>query len=195
MRKVHSTKTIIISRLLKILHLLLKDFPKSIAEGKHISTYDFSTLYTKLQHDDRTNNLNDIVDFAFNAKKDGNRKYLTVRNYATFWTKKKHDLNSFTTQQIKLLISHLIEETYFQVSNLLLNQCISIPMGIDPVPYWANLHLYAYEYKLNSLFLILLRKPTSKLVICCSTNVLVFPWALQCLEIIKFETPYYQFLI
>ena len=26
-------------------------------------------------------------------------------------------------------------------------QCIGIPMGIDPAPFWANLHLYSYEYK------------------------------------------------
>ena len=118
--------------------------------AKDISTFDFSTLYTKLQHDDLIKNLNEIVDFAFNGgneKKDGNRKYLTVINSSTFWSKKKRGKNSFTKQQIKLLISHLIKETYFQVGNLLLKQCIGIPMGIDPAPFWANLHLYAYEYK------------------------------------------------
>ena len=119
-------------------------------KAKDISTYDFSTLYTKLQHDGLINNLNDIVDFAFrggNEKKDGNRKYLTVINSSTFWSKKKHGKNSFTKQQIKLLVSHLIKETYFQVGNLLFKQCIGIPMGIDPAPFWANLHLYTYECK------------------------------------------------
>ena len=119
-------------------------------KAKDISTFDFSTLYTKLQHDDLINNLYDIVDFAFNGgneKKDGNRKYLTVINSSTFWSKKKRGKNSFTKQQIKLLVSHLIKETYFQVGNLLFKQCIGIPMGIDPAPFWANLHLYAYEYK------------------------------------------------
>ena len=119
-------------------------------KAKDISTYDFSTLYTKLQHDGLINNLNDIVDFAFrggNEKKDGNRKYLTVINSSTFWSKKKHGKNSFTKQQIKLLVSHLIKETYFQVGNLLFKQCIGIPMGIDPAPFWANLHLDTYECK------------------------------------------------
>ena len=118
--------------------------------AKDISTFDFSTLYTKLQHDDLIDNLYEIVDFAFNGgneKKDGNRKYLTVINSSTFWSKKKRGKNSFTKQQIKLLVSHLIKETYFQVGNLLFKQCIGIPMGIDPAPFWANLHLYAYEYK------------------------------------------------
>lgn len=117
-------------------------------KAKDISTYDFSTLYTKLPHNDLVENLNKIVDFAFqggNHDKDGNRKYLTVQGSSVFWTKKKHGKSSFTKQQIKLLTVHLIKETYFQVGNLLFHQCIGIPMGIDPAPFWANLHLYSYE--------------------------------------------------
>lgn len=117
-------------------------------KAKDISTYDFSTLYTKLPHDNLLKNLNKIVDFVFqggNHEKDGNRKYLTVQGSSVFWTKKKHGKSSFTKQQIKLLTAHLIKETYFQVGNLLFHQCIGIPMGIDPAPFWANLHLYSYE--------------------------------------------------
>ena len=117
--------------------------------ARDISTYDFSTLYTKLPHDDLIENLNYIVDFAFNGgneKKDGNRRYLTVRGSSIFWSKKKYGSSSFTKQQIKLLTSHLIKETYFQIGNLLFKQCIGIPMGIDPAPFWANLHLYSYEH-------------------------------------------------
>ena len=116
--------------------------------AKYISTYDFSTLYTKLPHEDLIKNLNEVVDFAFrggNEKKDGNRKYLTIRGSSTFWSKKKYGKSSFTKQQVKLLTSHLIKETYFQIGNLLFKQCIGIPMGIDPAPFWANLHLYSYE--------------------------------------------------
>ena len=61
-------------------------------KAKSLSTYDFSTLYTKLPHDDLVKNLNRIVDFVFeggNDKKDGNRKYLTVRGSSVFWSKKK----------------------------------------------------------------------------------------------------------
>ena len=118
--------------------------------AKEISTYDFSTLYTKLKHDDLVANLHEIVDFAFSGGKvgkGGNRKYLTVTHHSAFWSKKKRGNNSFTKSQIKLLVSHLIRETYFQVGNLLFRQCIGIPMGIDPAPFWANLHLYMYEFR------------------------------------------------
>ena len=36
---------------------------------------------------------------------------------------------------------------------MLFKQCIGIPMGIDPAPFWANLHLYAYEYKFIKLLM------------------------------------------
>ena len=31
------------------------------------------------------------------------------------------------------------------IGDKLFHQCIGIPMGIDPAPFWANLHLYSYE--------------------------------------------------
>ena len=91
-------------------------------KAKDISTYDFSTLYTKLPHDELIKNLNEIVDFAFkggNDSKDGNRKYLTIRGSTSFWSKVKHDKDSFTKSEIKLLTKHLIKETYFNFGNLL----------------------------------------------------------------------------
>ena len=116
--------------------------------ARDISTYDFSTLYTKLPHKELIDNLNKIVDFTFNggnSKKDGNRNFMTLKGSSVFWSKKKHGLSSFNILQIKLITNHLISETYFNIGNLVFKQCIGIPMGIDPAPFWANLHLYSYE--------------------------------------------------
>ena len=67
-------------------------------KGKELVTSPPMILaHTKLPHDELIQNLNDIVDFAFNGgnqKKDGNRKYLTVRRSSTFWTRTKHGKNS-----------------------------------------------------------------------------------------------------
>ena len=116
--------------------------------AKDISTYDFSTLYTKLPHDDLINNLSTIVDFAFsggNVKKDGNRRFLTVNGKSAYWTRKSHGKKSLNKKQVKQLTAHLIKETFFKIGDKLFHQCIGIPMGIDPAPFWANLHLYSYE--------------------------------------------------
>ena len=121
--------------------------------AKKISTFDFSTLYAKLPHKDLIEVLQDLVEFFFNGGRktqDGNRKYLTVRGDSCLLSRTKHGDNSFTKNKIKILLHHLISETFFTVGNRLFRQCIGIPMGIDPVPFWANLYLYHYE----SLFMM-----------------------------------------
>ena len=119
-------------------------------KAREISTFDFSTLYTKLPHDDLILVLHAMIDFAFNGgkfKNEGNRKFLTVFKNYSYWTKKSRGFNSFSRNKIKFLTTYLIKECYFQCANLILRQSIGIPMGIDPAPFWANLYLYYYEEK------------------------------------------------
>ena len=119
-------------------------------KAREISTFDFSTVYTKLPHDDLILVLHAMVDFAFNGgkfKNEGNRKFLTVFKNYSYWTKKSRGFNSFSRNKIKFLTTYLIKECYFQCANLILRQSIGIPMGIDPAPFWANLYLYYYEEK------------------------------------------------
>ena len=76
-------------------------------KAREISTFDFSTLYTKLPHDDLIRVLHEMIDFAFNGgrfKNKGSRKYLTVFNTYSYWTKKRHGFNSFTRSKIKFLV-------------------------------------------------------------------------------------------
>ena len=52
-------------------------------KAREISTYDFSTLYTKLPHDDLIRVLGEIIDFVFEGgkhTKTGNRKFLSTTN-------------------------------------------------------------------------------------------------------------------
>ena len=111
-------------------------------KAKEISTFDFSTLYTKLPHNDLTRVLNYIIDFCFDG---GDRNYLGFSNFSTFWCKKPSGKKCFSKFKLKALVKHLITNTFFEVGNLLLRQSIGIPMGIDPAPFWANLYLYYYE--------------------------------------------------
>ena len=45
----------------------------------------------------------------------------------------------------KTAINHLIKNCYFNVGNMTMKQAMSIPVEIDPAPFWANLFLYSYE--------------------------------------------------
>ena len=113
-------------------------------KAKEISTFDFSTLYTNLPHDDLLRVLNHVINFGFDG---GNRNYIGFNDYSTFWMKRKNDKKFFSKARLKSIVDHLIKITYFEVGNLLIRQSIKSPMGIDPAPFWANLYLYFYDDK------------------------------------------------
>ena len=112
--------------------------------AKCISTYDFRTLYTKIQHKDLLDELNAIIDFVFAG---GKCRYITMNSSKAFWCFSKREKICFTRSSLKLAIKHLICESYFKIGNRLFIQDIGIPMGIDPAPFWANLYLHRLEFK------------------------------------------------
>ena len=112
------------------------------ANAKSISTFDFSTLYTKLPHEDLINALKSIIDFAF---KGGNKKYIDFSYSQATWSHKPKHSKYFTKESLKRAVEHLIKSCYFEVGNKIVLQVIGIPMGIDPAPFWANLYLSKHE--------------------------------------------------
>ena len=112
--------------------------------AKTISTFDFSTLYTKIPHDKLINVLDSIIDFAF---KGGQKEYVCINwKGEAFWDSNP-DKSSiyFSKSQLKEAVKYLIENCYFTVGTILLQQIIGIPMGLDPAPFLANFFLYFYE--------------------------------------------------
>ena len=80
----------------------------SSKKAREISTFDFSTLYTNLPHQDFIRFLHNFVEFSFNSgcnDQKGYRKYLKVVATACVWTKKKRGYNSYIIQQIKIMKS------------------------------------------------------------------------------------------
>ena len=53
-----------------------------------VSTFDFSTLYTKLPHNKLLMVLNSLIDFCFDG---GESKYIIVNNYGARWVKNIKD--------------------------------------------------------------------------------------------------------
>ena len=64
---------------------------------------------------------------------------------SAYWTTQGKDNRFFTNTTLSESVSFLIENCFFKVGNSILKQCIGIPMGIDPAPFWANLFLYHFE--------------------------------------------------
>ena len=114
--------------------------------AKQISTFDFSTLYTKIPHDKLLEVLYETVDFVF---KGGTRDYIVIdeKGNASWSTKRKGYKYVFTKDLLKEAIKFLVYNSFFSFGNIILRQIIGIPMGSDPAPFFANLFLASYESK------------------------------------------------
>ena len=112
--------------------------------AKHISTFDFSTLYTKIPHDKLIYVLNKIVEFSFSG---GTRNRICVANGMAYWVKGNSKMkgNMYSLNRIKDAIKFLLSNCYFLVGSQIFRQKIGIPMGSDPAPFFANLFLFHYE--------------------------------------------------
>ena len=119
--------------------------------AKSISTFDFSTLYTKLPHDKLIKELSDVIDFVFEA---GSNKFISISKYnKAYWSKKQPKSSvSFSKNSLKKAVKHLIKNCYFTVGNVVMCQTIGIPMGIDPAPFWAKLVFVPIRTKVHDKF-------------------------------------------
>jgi len=113
--------------------------------AKSITTFDFSTLYTKIPHDKLIFVLNSLIDFCY---KHMEYKTLAVTKYGAKWVNDadRYDI-CFDCSGMKEAVAYLLSNCFFTIGNTLFRQIIGIPMGSDPAPFFANLFLYFYESK------------------------------------------------
>ncbi len=125
---------------------VLEAVKKSAARksAKCLSSFDFSTLYTKIPHDKLIYVLNNIIDFVF---KGGKRNKVSVHKSgrASWVSNAKKSSTVFDIDTIKNAVAYLINNCQFKLGNKLFRQTIGIPMGSDPAPAFANLFLFHYE--------------------------------------------------
>ena len=106
--------------------------------AKQISTFDFSTLYTKTPHDKLLDILYKVVDFVF---KGVTRDCIIINKQGcALWSSKKRiDLFIFNKSLLKEAIKFIMRNCFFSIGNITMFQVIGIPMGSDPAPFFANL--------------------------------------------------------
>ena len=107
-----------------------------------ISTYDFSTLYTKIPHAGLCEVLGNTIQGIFN---DTNRKHLAVSNSSAYFVKDYSFRFKFNAAYIIKCVEFLVNNAYFRVGNAIFRQIVGIPMGSDPAPFFANLYLSHFE--------------------------------------------------
>ena len=110
-----------------------------------VSTFDFSTLYTKIPHDKLVSVMDELIDFCFRG---GTNQHIAVSKYGAHWvTRPDKNKICFSKSSFKQAVRYLMNNCFFTVGTLLFRQIIGIPMGSDPAPFMANLFLYYYENK------------------------------------------------
>ena len=126
---------------------ILEAVKKSIARrsAKCVSSFDFSTLYTKIPHNKLIDVLTNIIEFVF---KGGTRNKISIHSSGLAnWVTNGNNRSSivYTKESVIEAVSFLIKNCHFKLGNKLFRQDIGIPMGSDPAPAFANLFLFYYE--------------------------------------------------
>ena len=109
--------------------------------ARNIKVCDFSTLYTKIPPTDLKEKLKEVVTKAF---KGGTNQFIRVNKKDAHWDNSR-DGQTFSKEQIFLLIDLVIDNSFFRFGDQVFRQKIGIPMDVDPAPQMANLYLYYYE--------------------------------------------------
>jgi hypothetical protein len=116
---------------------------------KSITTFDFSTLYTSIPHDQLKVNLSNFVNRIFDIK---DKKYIVCNLYNKCAYLSDSDNISrshirFTKSSLIECINFLIDNSYIMFNDRVYRQVIGIPMGTNAGPHIANIYLHQYEHQ------------------------------------------------
>ena len=124
----------------------------SNGDRKCISTWDFSTLYTNIPHDQLKANIRKFVCniFECNEKVKNPKKFVCSSDYRkiAYYSKSRSRSNNvcFDRNQLIDAIEFIIDHSYIKFHNNIFRQQIGIPMGTNCAPFLANIYLHVYEY-------------------------------------------------
>jgi hypothetical protein len=114
-------------------------------EASSVGSFDFSTLYTKLEHERLKAKLKWAIETAFESRAGS---VLAVYKQRAKWVEKPR------SETVVIDAAGLVELVEFLIDNLVIvygeqayRQVIGIPMGTDCAPFLANLYLFVLEYE------------------------------------------------
>ena len=108
-----------------------------------LSTYDFSTLYTKLPHNLIKDKLTELIEQTFNRE---GSLYLACNDKNAFFTSeqpKRYKL--WSCQKMCNALHYLLDNIFIRFGSKLYRQIVGIPMGTNCAPLVADLFLFCYE--------------------------------------------------
>ena len=110
----------------------------------NLSTFDFSTLYTSLPHNQIKEKLKQLIKWTFDRE---GKLYLATRTDKSFFSNKLYDkvYKSWTCSEICSALCFLIDNIFVEFDDKVYRQVIGIPMGTNCAPLVADLFLYCHE--------------------------------------------------
>ena len=113
---------------------------------RSMSTFDFSTLYTKIPHEKLLEVMNSITEFCFQGGSHDLISFtLSSKSHARWVPNNSKAEIKYNITLVKEALEYLMNNCFFTLGNKVFRQVIGIPMGSDPAPFMANLFLYHYE--------------------------------------------------
>ena len=111
----------------------------------HVSTWDFSTLYTSLPYARVENQLHDLLERVFHTK---GKSFVATNYFRTFLTNDRMSMRYtyFSRRELYLAIDFLIDNIYVRFGSSVFRQVTGIPMGTNSAPLLADLFLHTFEY-------------------------------------------------
>jgi hypothetical protein len=108
-----------------------------------ISTFDFTTLYTTIDHHELISKLSYIVDLAFKSSR---HKFIRIYHKSATWSNSEGQSLYFDKNKLIEGIRFIIENTFITFGKSIFRQKVGIPMGTNSAPDMANLFLFAQEF-------------------------------------------------
>ena len=112
---------------------------------KSISTFDFSTLYTSIPHNQLIDNLTKFVEWVFDFK---NKQFILPNLYTSkaYFSDQRAKTISFNKFELIECLKFLVDNSYVYFNGCVYKQIVGIPMGTNSGPQIANIYLFIYEY-------------------------------------------------
>ena len=118
---------------------------RSFSHVSSIITFDFSTLYTTLQHDKLKTRLKETIHKAFSYRKYGS-KFVVLGYNSTYFSNKIQKVKTcYSEEQVISMLEFLIDNIFVSFGGTLFQQVVGIPMGVNCAPLLADLFLYSNE--------------------------------------------------
>ncbi len=126
--------------------LLEKLKNEKITKATHVSTWDFSTLYTTIPQQELKERICKLIDKAFDRPE---IHYINISPFRTYFSdtpSEKENYVSWNVCQMREAFRFLIDNIYVKFGDDIFKQTLGIPMGTDCAPVVADLFLHTYEY-------------------------------------------------